>query len=113
MKLPTFADPDNLIIPPDPPQPRLETPPSALALLQAIYKNSEVPLSTRMRAAALALPFESPRLTAVANISPEEFSDRLEKAIARSGGMTPRTVDALPRPIAKGGPDHSAVTDEG
>jgi hypothetical protein len=84
MKLPTFADPDNLIIPPDPPQPQLETPPSALALLQAIYKNGEVPLHTRIRCAALALPFESPRLTAVANISPEEFSDRLEKAILRT-----------------------------
>jgi hypothetical protein len=37
-----------------------------------------------MRAAALALPHESPRLSAVANISPEEFSDRLEKAILRT-----------------------------
>jgi hypothetical protein len=30
------------------------------------------------------LPFESPKLSAVANISPEEFSDRLEKAILRT-----------------------------
>jgi hypothetical protein len=59
--------------------------PSALALLQAIYKNPEVPLSTRIRCAAIALPFEAPKLTAVANISPLEFSNALEKAINRSG----------------------------
>jgi hypothetical protein len=38
-----------------------------------------------MRAAALALPFESPPLTAVASIDVADFSDRLEKAITRSG----------------------------
>jgi hypothetical protein len=67
-------------------EPRLETSPTALALLQAVYKNPDVPLSTRIRCAAIALPFETPKLTAIANISPEEFSDRLEKAIVRSGG---------------------------
>ena len=34
MKLPTFADPDTLIIPPEPPQPRLNSE-SALSLLQS------------------------------------------------------------------------------
>jgi hypothetical protein len=37
-----------------------------------------------MRAAALALPHESPRLTAVANIDVSDFSDRLERAIMRT-----------------------------
>jgi hypothetical protein len=59
--------------------------PSALALLQSVYRNPEVPLATRIRCAALALPHETPRLTAVANISPSEFAERLEKAIVRSG----------------------------
>jgi hypothetical protein len=58
---------------------------SALALLQAVYRDPEVPLSTRIRCAALALPHETPRLTAVANISPSEFADRLEECIRRSG----------------------------
>jgi hypothetical protein len=38
-----------------------------------------------MRAAALALPHEVPRLTAVANINVSDFSDKLERAILRSG----------------------------
>jgi hypothetical protein len=58
---------------------------SALGLLQSVYRDPEVPLHTRIRCAALALPFESPRLTAVANIDVADFSDRREKAITRSG----------------------------
>jgi hypothetical protein len=44
-----------------------------------------MPVPMRMRAAALAVPFESPKLSAIADLSPEDFSDRLECAITRSG----------------------------
>jgi len=60
-------------------------PENALDYLQTLYKNPLLPMPVRMRAAAIALPFESPKLTAIANLSPEDFSDRLEKAITRSG----------------------------
>jgi hypothetical protein len=58
---------------------------NALGFLQAIYKSRGGPLSVRMRAAVEALPFESPKLSATAVLTGEDFAERLEKAIARSG----------------------------
>ena len=61
---------------------------TSLELLQAVYSSSALPLSTRMRAAIAALPFETPKL-AVTAIGPmsEGFAMQLEKAIARSGKL--------------------------
>jgi hypothetical protein len=60
-------------------------PADALSYLQSIYRNPLQPTPLRMRAALIALPFESPKLSAIANLSPEDFSERLERAITRSG----------------------------
>jgi hypothetical protein len=57
---------------------------SALALLQAVYRDPRQPLSVRMRAAIEALLFESPKLTATAVLTREDFAERLERATARS-----------------------------
>ena len=58
---------------------------TSLDFLQ-VYRSSRQPLAVRMRAAAIALPFESPKLTAMAVNAPsgQNFAAMLERAIARS-----------------------------
>jgi hypothetical protein len=59
---------------------------TSLDLLQAVYRNPDVPLAVRMRAAGMAIPYEFPKLSVVASVSdPAAFADRLERAIRRSG----------------------------
>jgi hypothetical protein len=58
---------------------------SALEYLQAIYRNPSEPDGRRLKAAIAALPFESPKLTAITNLDPSQFAERLERAITRSG----------------------------
>jgi hypothetical protein len=59
---------------------------TSLDLLQAVYRNPDVPLSVRMRAASMAIPYEYPKLSVVASINdPSAFAERLERAIQRSG----------------------------
>ena len=69
---------------------------------QSIYRNPLQPLQVRIRCAVEALPFESPKLSATAILTCEDFGDRLEQAIARSGVKASRTIDAkavaLPQP---------------
>jgi hypothetical protein len=60
--------------------------PSSLDFLRAIYLNEELPLSVRMRAASVALPFEMPKLSAVAVMNGDDFGSRMDRAIARSRG---------------------------
>ena len=59
---------------------------NALGFLQAIYRNREVPLAVRMRAAIECLPFEVPKLAVTANISAHDFQAHLDRAIQRWSG---------------------------
>jgi hypothetical protein len=64
---------------------REELPQSALEYLQAIYKNPMLPDHVRMRAATIAIQYESPRLQATAILRDENaFAAQLERALARS-----------------------------
>jgi hypothetical protein len=64
-----------------------EGPPAetALGLLQAIYRNPMEPTSVRMRAASIAIAFESPKLAVTTLLADaDSFGAMLDKAIARS-----------------------------
>lgn len=67
--------------------------PTPLDFLKAVYLNPELPLSVRMKAAVEAAPYVHPKLIATANISAEDFANRLEGAIRRSGVGVMRLIE--------------------
>jgi hypothetical protein len=70
---------------------------SALDYLQAIYQGRIEPDFTRMRAASIALPFESPKLQATAVVAMGlDFASKLERAMLRSDKA--RLIQAQPGP---------------
>ena len=64
---------------------------TGLALLQSIHRNPNQPLNARMRAAIEALPYENPKLSAVAHghFEGKDFATQLERAIERSKQPVP------------------------
>ena len=50
-----------------------------LEYLQSVYRNPALEQHVRIRAAALAVPFERPKLSAVAQAGPDDFADMLER----------------------------------
>jgi len=64
---------------------------TGLALLQSIYRNPNQPLNARMRAAIEALPYENPKLSAVAHghFEGKDFATQLDRAIERSKQPVP------------------------
>jgi hypothetical protein len=73
------------------PEPEL----NALTYLQSIYRNPLEPTSVRMRAAALAIQFESPKLAVTAHVADENIGTRLEQAIERSRHAS-KLIEAKP-----------------
>jgi hypothetical protein len=60
--------------------------PTSLEFLQAVYLNEQLPLSVRLSAATEALPFEHPRMSAVAvgYLTANDFATRLDRALEAS-----------------------------
>jgi hypothetical protein len=52
-----------------------------LDLLRAVYRNPGVDLSIRMRAAMACLPFESPKLSVIAQITEQDFATLLDRRL--------------------------------
>ena len=79
----------------------IELPPNgtSLDLLRAVYRNSSLPLPTRMRAAGLALPHEHPRLSVVAQVNEQDFASLLEARIKNYERITNGTVERSGQPV--------------
>ena len=88
--------------------------PTSLEFLQAVYRNEQLPLSVRMRAAIEAAPFEHAKLTAVqvGYMNGDSFGAQLDRAIERSQRpvlliegkaevVVQRPADELKRPFAR------------
>jgi hypothetical protein len=84
----------------------------SLDLLRAVYRNNQLPLTTRMRAAIAALPFEVPKLAVTAVVSEQDFATVLDRRLRRIEEMkllenkavngdttvSDRTIDPEPQP---------------
>jgi hypothetical protein len=59
---------------------------NSIDYLRRIYRDPNQPIAVRMRAAIESLPYENPKITAVAvgHLTGEDFYNRLERAIAAS-----------------------------
>jgi hypothetical protein len=51
---------------------------TSLTLLQAVYRNPAVPLHTRIRCAAFALPYEHPKLMVTAVVQEHDLASLLD-----------------------------------
>jgi hypothetical protein len=80
---------------------------TSLDLLQAIYRNPSLPLSTRKSAAAIAIQFEHPKLGVSLNLPwNDDFADRLTRAVERSSRVMkmidpPNIIEQPPPPDRK------------
>ena len=74
------------------------TPEDALAFLKQVYQDPLENTHVRMRAAAIAIEYERPRLAVLATIGGQDYADRLELAIKNSG-RGPKMIEAQPQPV--------------
>ena len=79
-------------------QQEIEIPPDGISLdlLRAVYRNNQLPLTTRMRAAIAALPFEVPKLAVTAVVSEQDFATVLDRRLKRIEEMKANAIEATP-----------------
>jgi hypothetical protein len=82
---------------------------ASLHFLQRVYRSVRQPMSRRLRAAIEALPFEQPKLSAIAigSMNDNNFAMRLDRAIERSGSrvlLAPPELELTAEPAPMRGP---------
>jgi|SRR5262249_21041231 len=70
----------------------------SLDLLRAVYRNSSLALTTRMRAAIAALPHEVPKLAVTAVMTDNDFATLLDRRLKRIEEMKAKAIEAKPVP---------------
>jgi hypothetical protein len=98
----------------EPAKDEIEIPPNgtSLDLLQVIYRRKDLPLSTRMRAAGLALPHEHPKLAVQALITEQDIATVLDKRIAHYQALQRANNSKLIEATANVEPDKVIEADE-
>jgi hypothetical protein len=88
MKLPSFADPANVMTVEEPPG---EIDPSMTAhdYLREVYQDPRLPTALRMKAAIEALPFERPKLAVTAVVDGQDIATLLDERLKRIAQARP------------------------
>src|SRR5262245_51530455 len=75
----------------------MESRPSSLEFLRAVFWNDKLPLSVRMRAAMAVLPFEAPKLAVTTVLDGKDFASLLEARLRRYKQLeATRQIEARP-----------------
>jgi hypothetical protein len=100
--LSVFDDPESI-----------ELPPGALSLefLQAIYRSVTQPMARRLKAASIAIQYESPKLAVTAVVEgSDSLAVRLNRAIERSARVEAyRLIQAAPTAASNGAAVHETA----
>ncbi len=97
VRLPSFADPANLVTREEPKQPVIPKGITAPELAEMVMRGEVKLTAQQMRAMIELLPFHAPKLTAVAigTLDGTTFAERLERAIERSNdARVPKLIEA-------------------
>jgi len=89
----------------------IEIPPNgnSLDLLRAVYRRSDLPLTTRMRAAIAALNYELPRLQVTAQISDQSFAEVLDRRLKKLAEMRSHEANGTKVIEAKAEPEPEPI----
>ena len=75
---------------------------NAIDYLRSVYRNPLQPDNVRMRAAAIAIEYELPRLAVTATVNAGDFAVQLDQAIERSRKVSAQPMMIEAKPMVEG-----------